>query len=65
LRFVNGILVAQWKPRNVGLVMQLVVITGLLTAWMVGIHSLPQVLMLGVVLGVAGASFAVEISGLV
>src|ERR1700712_1928705 len=41
LRFVNGILVGQWKPRNVGLVMQLVVIAGLLSAWLVGIHSLP------------------------
>jgi NNP family nitrate/nitrite transporter-like MFS transporter len=61
LRFLNGILVGQWKPRNVGLVMQLVVIAGLLTAWLVGIHSLPQVLMLGVVLGVAGASFAIAL----
>ncbi len=61
LRFLNGILVGQWKPRSVGLVMQLVVIAGLLTAWLVGIHSLPQVLLLGVVLGAAGASFAIAL----
>ncbi len=38
LRFLNGILVGQWQPRRVGLVMQLVVIAGLLTAWP-GWHS--------------------------
>ena len=39
LRFLNGILVGQWKPRNVGLVMQLVVIAGLLTAWLVEVFT--------------------------
>ena len=33
----------------------------LLTAWLVGIHSYNQLLMLGVALGVAGASFAVAL----
>jgi len=61
LRFLNGILVGQWRPRAVGIVMQLVVITGLLTAWAAGIHSFSQILMLGVVLGVAGASFAIAL----
>jgi NNP family nitrate/nitrite transporter-like MFS transporter len=61
LRFLNGILVGQWKPRAVGLVMQLVVIGGLLAAWLTGIHSFPQILMLGVILGVAGASFAIAL----
>jgi len=60
-RFLNGILVGQWKPRLVGLVMQLVVIAGLTAAWLIGIHSFPQMLMLGVVLGVAGASFAIAL----
>jgi MFS transporter, NNP family, nitrate/nitrite transporter len=41
--------------------MQLVVIFGLLAAWFVGVHSLVQVLALGVVLGVAGASFAIAL----
>jgi NNP family nitrate/nitrite transporter-like MFS transporter len=61
LRFFNGILVGQFKPRRVGLAMQLVVIAGLLAAWMLGIHSFEQILMLGVVLGVAGASFAIAL----
>ncbi|HEX4273084.1 MAG TPA: nitrate/nitrite transporter [Rhizomicrobium sp.] len=61
LRFINGILVGQWRPRLTGIVMQLVVIAGLLTAWLVGIHSFSQMLMLGVILGVAGASFAIAL----
>jgi NNP family nitrate/nitrite transporter-like MFS transporter len=61
LRFINGLLVGQWRPRAVGIVMQLVVIAGLLTAWGAGIHSFGQILMLGVVLGVAGASFAIAL----
>jgi len=61
LRFVNGILVGQWKPKFTGIVMQLVVIVGLLAAWKLGIHSFTQILMLGVVLGVAGASFAIAL----
>jgi NNP family nitrate/nitrite transporter-like MFS transporter len=61
LRFVNGILVGQWRPRLTGIVMQLVVIAGLLIAWLFGIHSFTQMLMLGVILGVAGASFAIAL----
>jgi NNP family nitrate/nitrite transporter-like MFS transporter len=61
LRFVNGILVGQWNARRTGIVMQLVVIAGLLSAWYFGINSLSQVLALGVVLGVAGASFAIAL----
>jgi NNP family nitrate/nitrite transporter-like MFS transporter len=60
-RFLNGILVGQWKPRRIGLIMQLLVIAGLLIAWLAGIHSFPQILMLGVILGVAGASFAIAL----
>jgi len=61
LRIVNGVLVGQWLPRATGIVMQLVVIGGLLLAWSVGIHSFAQVLTLGLVLGVAGASFAIAL----
>lgn len=61
LRIVNGILVGQFKPRIVGIAMQLVVIAGLASAWMFGITSFHQVLLLGVVLGVAGASFAIAL----
>src|SRR6059058_3357073 len=61
LRFLNGILVGQWRPRLTGIIMQLVVIAGLLTAWLTGIHSFSQILLLGMVLGVAGASFAIAL----
>ncbi len=61
LRLLNGILVGQWGPRAVGIAMQLVVIAGLLIAWAAGVHSFSQVLLLGVVLGVAGASFAIAL----
>jgi NNP family nitrate/nitrite transporter-like MFS transporter len=41
--------------------MQLIVVAGLIGAWLIDIHSFHQVLMLGVVLGVAGASFAIAL----
>jgi NNP family nitrate/nitrite transporter-like MFS transporter len=61
LRVVNGILVGQWNARRTGIAMQLVVIAGLLVAWKFGLHDFAQVLALGVVLGVAGASFAIAL----
>ncbi len=61
LRIVNGVLIGQWQPRFTGIVMQLVVIAGLTIAWLTGVHSFPQVLILGTVLGVAGASFAIAL----
>jgi len=61
LRVVNGILVGQWKARLTGIVMQIVVILGLIAAWLFGIHSFGQLLALGCVLGVAGASFAIAL----
>ena len=38
-----------------------IVLAGLAAAWMLGVHSYNQVLVLGTVLGVAGASFAVAL----
>jgi NNP family nitrate/nitrite transporter-like MFS transporter len=61
LRIVAGILVGQWNAKITGLLMQLIVISGLLSAWIFGIHSFPEILTLGLVLGVAGASFAVAL----
>jgi NNP family nitrate/nitrite transporter-like MFS transporter len=61
LRMVNGILVGQLQARRTGIIMQLVVIAGLITAWLLGIHSFGQILLLGIVLGVAGASFAIAL----
>lgn len=61
LRIVNGVLVGQLHPRLTGLVMQSLVILGLAAAWGLGIHSFGQLLLLGVVLGIAGASFAIAL----
>ncbi len=61
LRMVMGILVDHLKPKLTGLVGQVIVIMALLVAWHFGIHSYTQVLMLGLALGVAGASFAVAL----
>ncbi len=61
LRVVNGVLVGQWNARRTGIVMQVVVILGLAAAWIFGIHSFGQLLVLGCVLGIAGASFAIAL----
>ena len=61
LRMVMGILVDHLKPKLTGLIGQVIVIMALLVAWHFGIHTYMQVLMLGLALGVAGASFAVAL----
>jgi NNP family nitrate/nitrite transporter-like MFS transporter len=61
LRIVNGILVDQYGPKKTGLFAQIVVIGGLLAAWSYGVHSFRGILLVGLVLGMAGASFAVAL----
>ncbi len=61
LRVVLGLLVDRYQPKRVGIGAQIVVIAGLLLAWSVGIHSYGGTLLLGIVLGLAGASFAVAL----
>ena len=61
LRVVNGVMVDRIGPKRTGLIGQLIVIVGLIGAWAVGVHSFQQVLLLGVVLGVAGSAFAVAL----
>lgn len=61
LRVVFGVLVDRLRPRLAGIIGQVIVIAGLGTAWFVGIASYQGALALGVVLGVAGASFAVAL----
>ncbi|MEW6392148.1 MAG: nitrate/nitrite transporter [Pseudomonadota bacterium] len=61
LRLVNGVLVDRIGPKKTGMIGQLIVLAGLVLAWVVGIHNYHQVLALGVILGVAGASFAVAL----
>lgn len=61
LRMVNGVLVDHLKPKLTGALCQVIVIVGLLAAWFLGIRSFEQVILFGVLLGVAGASFAVAL----
>jgi len=61
LRIVMGVLVDQIKPKMAGLVGQVIVILSLLLAWLHGIHTFQQALMLGLGLGFAGAAFAVAL----
>ncbi len=61
LRVVNGVGVDRIGPKATGFVGQAIVIAGLLLAWYFGVHSFAQILAVGVVLGVAGSSFAVAL----
>ena len=61
LRIVNGFLADILKPRLTGIIMRAIVIAGLLAFWAADTWSFPVMLALGVVLGVAGASFAVAL----
>ena len=61
LRVVFGILVDRLRPKLAGIIGQVIVIAGLSIAWLVGIDSYHGALSVGLVLGVAGASFAVAL----
>lgn len=61
LRLVNGVLVDRIGPKRTGAIGQVIVIAGLLTAWALGVHSFAGTIALGVILGFAGASFAVAL----
>jgi MFS transporter, NNP family, nitrate/nitrite transporter len=61
LRLVNGLLVDSIGPKLTGTINQLIVIAGLLVGWGFGVDSYHGTLALGVVLGFAGASFAVAL----
>ena len=61
LRIVMGVLVDHLKPKMAGAIGQVVVIAALLFALIAGIKSYEQLLLLGIFLGVAGASFAVAL----
>jgi NNP family nitrate/nitrite transporter-like MFS transporter len=61
LRIVNGVLVDAIGPKRTGQIAQLIVIFGLGFAWFAGVRSYAGILAVGVVLGMAGASFAVAL----
>ncbi|EGO93432.1 NarK/NasA family nitrate transporter [Acidiphilium sp. PM] len=61
LRIPNGLSVDRFGGRRTAIVAQFIVITGLLLAWATGLPSYGSVLALGLVLGLAGGSFAVAL----
>ena len=61
LRLVNGFLVDRIGQKITGAIGQVVVMVGLLAAWHFGVHSLQGLIAVGVILGFAGASFAVAL----
>ncbi|MFC0686318.1 nitrate/nitrite transporter [Novosphingobium clariflavum] len=61
LRVVNGLLVDRIGPKRSGAISQLIVIAGLFFAWFTGVSSFAGTLALGVILGFAGASFAIAL----
>ena len=61
LRIVMGIVVGHFGPKVAGSIGQVIVIAGLAWAWLHGLTSCNEVLLVGVILGMAGASFAVAL----
>jgi NNP family nitrate/nitrite transporter-like MFS transporter len=61
LRIFLGLAVDRFGAKNTGVVAQCVVIAGLLLAWLVGLKDYEATLLLGLVLGFGGASFAVAL----
>lgn len=61
LRIPMGFMGDRIGQKKTGAVGQLIVIGGLMSAWMLGVHSFAAICVLGIVLGFAGASFAVAL----
>lgn len=61
LRVVNGLMVDRIGPKRSGAISQVIVIVGLFFAWVMGVSSFAGTLALGVILGFAGASFAIAL----
>ncbi|MBC2665369.1 NarK/NasA family nitrate transporter [Novosphingobium flavum] len=61
LRLVNGFLVDRIGQKTTGAIGQLIVMAGLFAAWFFGVNTLHGTIAVGVVLGFAGAAFAVAL----
>jgi NNP family nitrate/nitrite transporter-like MFS transporter len=61
LRIVMGVLVDHLKPKKAGIIGQVIVMIGLVWAWLGNLHNYSNLLTLGILLGVAGAAFAVAL----
>ncbi|HYC95147.1 MAG TPA: nitrate/nitrite transporter [Sphingomicrobium sp.] len=61
LRLLVGLLVDKIGPKLTGAITQVIVIAGLMTAYLAGVSSFAGTIAVGVILGFAGASFAVAL----
>ena len=61
IRLINGLLVDRIGQKLTGTINQVVVIVGLFVAWWFGVSTYEGTLAVGVILGFAGASFAVSL----
>ncbi|HKP94436.1 MAG TPA: nitrate/nitrite transporter [Fibrobacteria bacterium] len=61
MRVFMGLLVDRIGAKKAGLIGQGIVLSALLASWLFGLHSLQATYLLGICLGVAGASFAVAL----
>ena len=61
LRLVNGFLSDRIGQKTTGIISQIIVIAGLLAIWHGGVSTMNGLIALGVVLGFAGAAFAVAL----
>lgn len=61
LRIVMGVLVDHLKPKKAGIIGQVIVMSGMLWAWLGDLSSYHTMLAFGVILGFAGAAFAVAL----
>ena len=61
LRIVMGVLVDHLKPKKAGIIGQLIVMSGMLWAWLGDLSTYHTMLAFGVILGFAGAAFAVAL----
>jgi MFS transporter, NNP family, nitrate/nitrite transporter len=61
LRILLGLLVDRIGAKNTGVMAQMIVIIGLASAWFFGLPSFGATIFMGLILGFAGASFAVAL----
>lgn len=61
LRLPNGALADLIGGKKAGIFSQIIVILGLVAAWILGVPGFATILVLGVILGMAGASFAIAL----
>lgn len=61
LRLLMGFLADRISPKSAGIIGQIVVIVSLSAAWLIGVDSYHDTLLLGLGLGFAGAAFAVAL----